>query len=518
MKMKQKKGSPSYIIQVAMRDKEGIQIILAGVLLTSLLLALLVGSQLFAPASSWAASSQVSGAHSPEIYKSFLPFVGNSYPWTNLFGVESNSSFYEGNIFTNAVIDLRSGYVRLNGRISWRQMQPEQGDPINWELLASFEAELRTLRELNITPIVVVDDYPRWATDNTVRDDGQPTSCGPLLPERYIDFAVFMQALASRYKKPEFNVHNWELGNEPDVDPNMVAPDSHYGCWGDWDEPLYNGDAYGQMLITVSQATKEVDPLASIWVGGLLLSSPQTNDPYHVGRPELFLQGILQSGAGPYIDVVGYHAYLQWNGQRTDQDISAGTVWDAWGGVLRGKANFLRLIMSQYGMNIPLFINETGMICGWCDTQPTPVLEQFFDMQANVAARSFPRAMAHGISGMVWYTLDGPGWRYCGLLNELQEPKPAYDAYNAFMDLTYGWDFLGPVDYGTGIEAYAFGYGAQEMNIIYTIEDVISLISIPQTHFIAAYDRFGTPIVPIPNYPNYELSVQFEPIYLVRTR
>ena len=64
--------------------------------------------------------------------------------------------------------------------------------PIQWEQLADFEEELRVLKGAGITPIVIVDDYPRWATDNTVREDGQPTSCGRLLDDKVDDFAVFM--------------------------------------------------------------------------------------------------------------------------------------------------------------------------------------------------------------------------------------------------------------------------------------------------------------------------------------
>ena len=35
----------------------------------------------------------------------------------------------------------------------------------------------------------------------------------------------------------EFDVHYWELGNEPDVDPILVNSSSGFGCWGDIDDP-----------------------------------------------------------------------------------------------------------------------------------------------------------------------------------------------------------------------------------------------------------------------------------------
>jgi len=288
------------------------------ILVCSLLLLILVGDGIRPLASSQAASLPNAEPLAQLDYLTYLPYVDKDYPWANLFGVEAKSSFHPGNIYTNYAIELKSGYARLNRRITWRLLQPSENEPINWGLLANFEDELRTLRAANIRPIVVVDDYPLWATDNTVRDDGQPTSCGPLLPQRYDDFAVFVQALVSRYMQSEFTVHIWELGNEPDVDPNLVEPNNNFGCWGDRDELFYNGDAYGHMLITVSQAIKSVDSHAQIWIGGLLLGSPSTIDPGHIGRPEYFLNGILEAGAAPYIDVISYHAYLQWNGQQVD--------------------------------------------------------------------------------------------------------------------------------------------------------------------------------------------------------
>jgi hypothetical protein len=446
----------------------------------------------------------------------YMPIVFKQHPYFNLFGVEANSSFYPDNFLTKAAVALGGSYVRLNGRISWRELQPEESDPINWDLLAGFETELRTLRAANITPIVIVIDYPRWATDNTVREDGVPTSCGPLLPERYDDFARFMQALVQRYMVPEFNVHIWEMGNEPDIDPNLIVPDSHFGCWGDANDPFYNGRAYGQMLRTVAPVIRAMDPRAQIWVGGLLLDSPNTVDG-NIGQPEDFFRGILETGAATSFDVVAYHAYIRYRSNRTDRDITSETAWDALGGILRGKARFLRTIMEEYDIDKPLFITETGQICDWCDQYPSYLLN-FFDMQANMPARSFPRAMSEDISGFIWYTLDGPGWNNGGLLDENQAPKPAYLSYQAFINIAGHANFTGPAYWGEGIEAYAYYHGSTRIDIIFSILDVTYTLEIPQNGFIAVYDRFGVPIPPQAVGQNYLLTIRYEPIYLVRSR
>lgn len=444
----------------------------------------------------------------------FLPILHKNHPWQNPFGIEPSSLLLPDSWLLAKTLDLSLGWVRLNGRISWRELQPNEGDPIAWDLLANFENELRVLRAARIRVILVVDDYPRWATDNTVRADGQPTSCGPLREDRLDDFALFMQTLVARYHTAEFNVHIWELGNEPDVDPDHVPPDSIFGCWGDRFAPLYGGDRYGEMLKVVSPAIKAADPLAQVWIGGLLLGSPNSSVPPEESPPETFLRGVLAAGAAPYFDVVPYHAYPGYNGQRIDQDTSAGGPWDPWGGWLVGKARYLRLLMSDYNVTKPLWLNETAMNCSWCWYQR----EDFVQMQADFVSRSLPRTLNEHIFGPIWYTLDGPGWRFTGLLDEYQLPKPVYYAYQNLIRQLQDTEPLGPVDYGTGIEAYAFGRGGEAVHIVYARENTTFSVSIPVNEFIAAYTRDGAPILVSPSGPYVLLTVQFEPIYIIRTR
>jgi len=441
-----------------------------------------------------------------------MPTVLRVSPWRTPFGVElAHRITSTGSILYTRALDLPVGWARLNGRISWRALQPNEGDPINWALLAGFEAELRALRSARITPVVIVSDYPRWANDETVRWDGQPTSCARLNVDHYDEFAVFMQALVNRYKTGEYNVHIWELGNEPDVDPDLVPADSQFGCWGDIDSDNYGGGVYGNMLRVVTPAIKAADPSAQVWIGGLLLAQPVPSNP-DLGHPELFLQGILQSGSAAFFDAIPYHSYPGYNGVRMDQD--AGD-WAAWGGYLVGKARFLRQIMAPFGVDKPLYIDEVGMNCSWCTE---PLQDRFLQMQADFLVRSYSRALNENISALMWYTLDGPGWHYSGLLDSNQNPKPVYYAHQQYITRVERSKPLGPVSYGTGIEAYAFGRGGMVTHVIYTITDTAITISLPQNEFIAAYTRDGAVITPGLSGSDYTFQVTFEPIYLIRTR
>lgn len=450
---------------------------------------------------------------STSVYTAYLPIVFNRYPWISPFGFESNVSLAGGTMLTRAE-ELQTGWVRLNGRISWRELQPEADDPIQWDLLTGFEAELRSLKAAGMTPVVIVDDYPRWVTQNDVRSDGEPTSCGPIRSDRFDDFALFMRRLVSRYGAPEFNVHNWELGNEPDVDPNLVPPDFLFGCWGDIDDPYYGGEHYGEMVKVVGRAIKDEDPQAKVWIGGLLLDSPNTDNPWR-GSPERFFEGVLRVGADAYFDIVPYHAYPTYVNTRMDYDLNAGP-WTEWGGNALGKAKYLRGLMDEYDVEKPVFLNETGLMCpeyySWC----TPPNHAFYEMQASHIVRMFVRGQSGGVKGFIWYTLNGPGWRYTGLLEGNGEPKPVYLAYQELNEQLRNTRYLEPVYYGEGIEAYAFSRGTEHIHVVWAVRNETFDISVLQTDLVGAYDLEGNILTLTSVGDSYYLNVGFEPIYVVK--
>jgi hypothetical protein len=492
----------------------------------------------------------------------YLPLISQEVypdPIVSPFGIETHERLIDGSIFLTRTIELGIGWVRLSDRVSWFDLQPEEGGPIQWDLLATFEEELHALRSAGIKPIVVVKYSPRWATL-------YPTSCGPLREEAFDDFADFMGALVARYKSYQFNVHHWELGNEPDVDPDIVPADYLFGCWGDRDAPYYGGRYYGEMLKVVAPAIRAEDPEAVIWLGGLLLDKPLTTTPGS-GRPELFLQGILEAGAADSFDVVAYHFYGLYENMTIDHDNASGGAWDPLDGGVNGKASYLRDLMAQYGVNKPVFLNETSLGCpsyySWCLSPD----ESFEQAKANYAVRSLVRGLSENVMGFVWYRL-APWWRYTSLLDRRGNPKPAYLAYQQLNQQLNGSQYLRAADYGEeDIEAYVFRRGAEDVHVVWTKADTeiskvtsegqnrtidswtlldldqfakrsepkvstnkiylpiifgnlrehIFTISIPTSQFIAAYDREGNPLTPTLVDSEEQLSVGFEPIYVIRT-
>jgi hypothetical protein len=451
-------------------------------------------------------------------YYIYNPIVYKQFPWQSPFGIESNSLMLTGSTLLKRAEDLNAGYARLNGRISWRQLQPNEGDPIQWHLLADFENELRALKNAGIVPIVVVDDYPHWATLPDAREDGKPSSCAALRPEKFQTFANFVKALVNRYGAYEYNVHIWELGNEPDVDPNLlIDPNSIFGCWGNISDPHYGGGYYGEMLKVVSPVIRAEDPRAQVWIGGLLLASPDTTDPVY-GRPELFLKGILEVGAAPHFDAVPYHWYPSYTKQRKDYDLHSGMQWDSWGGGIIGKAKYLNQIMAEYGVQKPLYVNEVALGCpenwNWCAPPDYPD-SQFYDMQADFLVKTYVRAYSEGIQGIMWYTLQGPGWRNTGLLDGQSNPRPAYNAFqNLSTQLGYA-TYLHKPDYGANVEAYAFRVDGAVVHILWAKEDTLEVVSISNTAFIKAYTRDGAIISPTITGTNINLTISLNPIYII---
>ncbi len=446
-------------------------------------------------------------------WRLYLPALYSDYPWVSPFGVEPRVSLRSA-VWRDKAVELGVKWVRLNGRISWRILQPSEGAAIDWGELASFEEELRALKAEGMTPIVVVDDHPEWATVEAYGWDGERSWCAAILPEKYGAYAQFVRALVARYKAPEFGVRYWELGNEPDVDPILVPGQSPFGCWGEIDDAYYGGEGYGEMLKVVTPAIKAEDPQAQVVLGGLLLSVPETTDP-SFGRPELFLEGILRAGGAAYFDILAFHAYPSYWGAKVDCDLYPGPGWTPWGGMVRGKSEYLRQMMARYGVEKPLFLDETGLGCPEYKEACNPPDAQFFDVQASHATRSFVRGIGSGIMGFIWFTLDGPGWRYTNLVEADGTPKPVYEAYRELTEQLAQARYVQAVDHGPGLEAYLFRKGTGRVQVVWAVEDEELTVSVPALSYEAAYSRDGEPLTPTLVGANFQLQVGFEPIYII---
>jgi hypothetical protein len=270
------------------------------------------------------------------------------------------------------------------------------------------------------------------------------------------------------------------------------------------------------MLKAVAPAIRSADPQAVILIGGLLLDRPVSLDP-GPRKPALFLKGILEAGAAPHFDVVPYHAYPSYYGERIDYDLHSSTWWSPWGGWTLGKARFLRQIMDQYGVDKPLFLNETALGCVSTYYSCDPPSTDFFQAQADHLARTFTRVQGEQIGALTWYTLNGPGWRQGGLLDASEDPRPAFHAYKNLTTRLAFTNYENKADYGTEMEAHSFVRVDRRVHVIWAREDVTYTVPIPIADLMQAYDRDGNVITPTLVGDQYQFVVGFSPVYVELT-
>lgn len=441
--------------------------------------------------------------------KLYLPVITNTL--ASPFGVQiSQPWIYRQSVFVRAN-ELGAKWLRLD-LISWRDVQPTRGGDYNWGALLNFESELIGARIAGLIPIVVIQGSPDWATKTYYDAANKPyqTACGAIRADRFEDFAKFMQALVARYKRPPYNVRYWELGNEVDIDPSLVDKDNLFGCWGDINDPYYGGEHYGKMLKVVTPAIKKVDPDANVLIGGLALDNPATTQAGK-GQPEKFMEGILRAGAGKSFDIAAYHAYASFANRSVDTDLVT-NAWSGHGGLTVGKARFLRAVMARYGVEKPLFLNETGLLYRGDTASP-----DYLQAQADHLVRIFTRAIADDIQAIFWYTLNGPGWFSAGLLDTDQKPRLSYYTYQHFIKRTSGSHAAkATTDYGSAVEAYRFNKGHVFVDVLWSRDATAQSVVLPQTRFVAAYTRDGSGISPAIADSRTVLNVGASPIYIER--
>lgn len=439
----------------------------------------------------------------------YLPIVTRGEVARPAFAVQSN------HLSRSAVLDsakkLGASWVRIQG-LSWWQAQPVRFGKFDWQAAWEFERHLRAANEAGMTPTVVIWDSPAWATINKP----QPTSCGAIRADRFDEYAAFLHAAVQRYSQPPFNVHYWELGNEPDVDPRIPSTNAVWGCWGDTDDYWYGGEHYGRMLNAVAPAIRAADPTAKIVFGGLLLDRPNTVTQA-VGKPERFLEGALRAGAAGSFDILAFHVYAGFAEYGMDTDLLTEGVWPGSGRV-RGKAAFLRGVMAQYHVNKPLWANEVGLICYYCDVSKEDPPPGFLETQADMLPRLLARAMSVHVQQVAWYTLENSDWLFSGLMGKDETPRPAYYTYQELIRRVGE----GPVtvdqvsDYGPNIEAYRFSTVNGTFDLAWANSYRSYEVRVPVTVFKGAYSRDGSRLGSSISGDQVHVTVGFSPVYIVR--
>jgi hypothetical protein len=316
---------------------------------------------------------------------------------------------------------------------------------------------------------MVIGDTPGWALKAGF-------SCGAVDANQFPTLAQFAYDLVKRYSAPPYNVHYWELWNEPDVAGNL-------GCWGDpSDTQYYGGYYYGQMLQAVYPSIKQADPQAQVMVGGLLLDCDPVNPPE--GRTCLeskFLNGILESGAGPYLDGVSFHSYDFYTGKGTYENTNWRSSSSTIGPVSIAKAGYLKGVLAQYGYGQKYLMNtETAVFWGPnvmdppCDpTAPTDieVTKVYYVIQ------SYAVAVAEGWKANVWFSALGA--RCSGLLNSDLSPKAGYYAYQFAQQKLGRARFVRSINEYEGVMGYEYDITGRRLWVLWSLDGQEHTLNLP---------------------------------------
>ena len=349
-----------------------------------------------------------------------------------------------------------SGTCGTRLRIDWALIQPDP-PPAAYDWESFHDEKLSLVAAAGVQVLAHVDNVPDWAGDS---------AHGPIDPSRLDEFAQFLSDLVQRYQEPPYNIHHWELFNEPD---QTVPAGSEFG-WG------LNGDEYAEMLAWAYPAIKSADPEAIVLMGGLAHDRFFNPDPEYPenGGPfyRYFPDEVMTAGGGEYLDALNFHYfpdfYREW--ERWDPNseerlagwlpaATCGNVYDGQGATYQAggidliakTTHYRNRLLTCYGVEKPIWVTEVGEH-GYRD-DPESLIQQ-----ARYVIQGHARGLAAGAANITWFVLVSPPYdpHQQGLLYEHDwSPKPAYHAYQALTSELMTYRYERTLE-AAGVEGYVF--------------------------------------------------------------
>jgi len=418
----------------------------------------------------------------------YLPVTVKHYPWVTTYGAQVRNLTDPG--ITSLAQESGLNWVRIDA-FNWSKIEPQNTNSSGYNWNVVDEVTLKAASENGMNVIAVIRGTPDWA------QKVPPYICGPVSETALPDFAEFVSDVVKRYSIPPYNIKHWELGNEPDI---VYSPelgfDSVFGCWGDASQAYYGGLYYGEMLNVVYPAVKSADPDAKVLIGGLLQDCDPTFDKEC--KSGKFFKGIIRTGInerGDNFDYVNFHGYAPYAGPDSGLFFDEhNPKWEHRGGVVLGKLNYLRSVMSIFGLNKPIFHTEAALLCPeYNSTDCTNPDSRFYESQADYVVWLYVRNWANGVDATIWYEFQGPGWRYGGLLDGSQNPKPAYYALKFLTQELNSATYSGRVLENTNVSGYEFSTNDKKIWVLWSPDEKPHTVTLPATAN-KAFDKYGVGI------------------------
>jgi hypothetical protein len=291
--------------------------------------------------------------------------------------------------------DMNVTWVRVD--IDWSVIQSEP-DRFDWAYPDRIVEEAAA-RQMNVLAVLAFS--PPWTRPSSP-DDARFSR-----PDDLSDWADFTRLAAERYTPR--GVHTWEVWNEPNT--RKFWP------------PQPDVNEYGTLFWVAADAIREVDPDATLLIGGL---GPQFEVPGAEVPPTEYLQALYANGAARIADGIAAHPY-------SFPALPMESPQRMVGGFIDLPA--LRAVMESHGDGAKkIWITEFGAPTG---TGPNAVSE---DDQATALLQAREQVGQWDWAGpLIYYELvDGgtdPGdtEQNFGVLRSDLAPKPAAEA---LLDMT----------------------------------------------------------------------------------
>ena len=385
-----------------------------------------------------------------------------------------------------ALEESGAGWARIY--IDWAVI-----DDIGWTW---YNEKLELVASTGVKIIATVANPPGWAVinpDGILNDPeyyGTDTACSNVLSDSgLVAYEAFLDELVRKYKEAPYNINTWEIMNEPDAVPGYRCVGGGLVTYG------LKAGKYVELTSRSHEIIKGIDPSAKIILGGLAYDWFYDIGEIVSGEEEYFTYVVSPDGpfnryfiddyfdvedSENYIDAINFHYFKDWSGHweqwtqpYKDDRIkipTCGYVADGVGasytpygtGVIAKGSHILERIKICHGVTKPLWISEVGHH-GTDNTDVIPEdREEDYDLanQARYVWKVYPQALSLGAENVTWYALkiirSVTRDDYQGLLDDNNNPKPAFYAYQTLTSELTGYKFDSIVNAGISNEIYKF--------------------------------------------------------------
>lgn len=393
--------------------------------------------------------------------------------------------------------------------IDWEVIEPEAplpGQPpvYSWRY---HDPKLALIGGTGVQMVGTVEMVPDWA--RTVDPELPDLRCTAIDPDRFGDFAQFLTDVVNRYKQPPYNIHVWELRNEPDgtwEDRALVGQ----GCAG------FRGDLYAQMAQHAYAAIKAADPSATVLMGGVAYDWFTDSYPVDPNGPfyRYFSDEVAAAGAAPYLDAINLHYFEDFAGEweRWDPNSEdrrngwlpaptcgdlfdgAGTEYYAGGIDLIAKVSHFRNRLSTcFGVDKPVWVTELA-------TPGIPGDATSMAQQARYVVQAYSRGLSVGVRSLNWFALvtppGDPGTQGLVYFDETGQliAKPSFDTYKTMVSQLAGWHYASTLAV-EGVEGYLFqGTAGKTKTVAWANAGplVAAYLAFPGAALLEVVDRTGS--------------------------